>query len=737
MFHVFLTILVVLMAGIGFVILKKNIARVDNVIFAFLTWFAALWVLTTLFADISRDIEVATFWVRATIIGPIFFFLLLYDFSLTFPKQIKNPFLNYLYYFFLLASICLFVFSFTSGNISSSYFDANGFIVVKPGILYPFFFLYVLLITVFSFKNFMYSLNNVTGIYRSQIRYLLAGLSLMYGSAVFTNVLLLMFGITNLARFGSSFSIFFVAFTAHAIIAHRLFDIRVIIRRTVVFAGLSAFVLGSYAVIMFTATSLIGGLGQSAFSAAQFVPNMIAAFAIAFGFEPLRRWLSQTTDVWLFAAEYDRATLLQDLSMNLANAVDLVDAVEAMVEIITKQMRLTNGAVFLIQPAEEKGEYELKQLISAGYTETEKQQLSLLSKDVLVRFFHHSHRGEREHVSLVVLDELERRYMGHHASSAHATLTLSFVERVRTIRGAVAMPLYITRREPIPTPPGTPPKYKEVETFIGVVVLGEKKSGDAFTDEDLRLLEIVASQTAGAVEKSRLFEEDQLKSEFVAVASHELLTPTAAMEGYLSMILDEGLGKVDKQARTYLETVYAESKRLATLVKDLLNVSRIERGKIMVNVSPLSLSDVIMQTLAALKFRAEERNITLSFEKPATNLPNVMADADKLTEVLMNLIGNAIKYTREGGTATITVHHEKQFVIVDVADNGIGMKPEDVTHLFSKFFRASNSDQTGQGGTGLGLYITKNVIELMGGTITVKSEVDKGSTFTFSLPVAK
>ena len=574
-----------------------------------------------------------------------------------------------------------------------------------------------------------------TGALKAQYLYMFLGIIFASVIGIFLNLILVGFGDFRFNWLGPLSPIVMMAFIAYAIVTHRLFDIRVIIRRTVVFAGLSLFALVSYATIVFGVTELLGGAVGTSFSLAQFVPNMLAVLVIAYGFDPIRRWLSIRTDKWLFKGEYDSDELLGRLSTTLTNAVDLNDAVKGMMTVVTKEMRLAKGAAFLVQPAEEKGEFELKQLVEIGYEN--KTHLELLEHDPLIRFFSGNDAKAGEYAGLIVADELERKFEEGHYAHDKKQLTSDFIGRMHRLDGAVAMPLFITRREPVPTPPGTPTKYNEVETFIGVLVFGEKQSADSFTDRDLKLLGIIASQTAGAVEKSRLFEEDQLKSEFVAVASHELLTPTAAMEGYLSMILDEGLGKVDKQARTYLETVYSESKRLASLVKDLLNVSRIERGKIVVSLESIALDESINQVLASLKFRAAERKIEIKFDKAAAKDVKVMVDKDKLTEVFMNLVGNAIKYTPEGGNAEITVEIKGKMAVVSVKDNGIGLKPEDATHLFSKFFRASNSDQTGQGGTGLGLYITKSIIEMMGGTITVESHLGKGSTFTFTLPLAK
>ncbi|HEY6072705.1 MAG TPA: HAMP domain-containing sensor histidine kinase, partial [Anaerolineales bacterium] len=229
------------------------------------------------------------------------------------------------------------------------------------------------------------------------------------------------------------------------------------------------------------------------------------------------------------------------------------------------------------------------------------------------------------------------------------------------------------------------------------------------------------------------------KSEFVSIASHELLTPTSTIQGYLSMILDEGMGKVDPKAREYLERVRVTSKRLTELVQDLLNVSRIESGRIKVNPQPLNLLETLRQVVEELTPQARDKGLALHLEDPSrieSKVITVFADPERVRQVLVNIIGNAVKYTPKGGV-TVSIERLPRAVRVNVTDTGVGMSPEERKHLFEKFYRVQNEATRGISGTGLGLYITKNIIELMGGTITVESTAGKGSTFSFTLPVTE
>ena len=187
--------------------------------------------------------------------------------------------------------------------------------------------------------------------------------------------------------------------------------------------------------------------------------------------------------------------------------------------------------------------------------------------------------------------------------------------------------------------------------LLGLVLLSEKMSGENYSAEDVGLLESMSAQAISAIQKAKLYEGDQMKSEFVFYRVRtSCWTPISAMEGYLSMILDEGMGEVDPQARNYLDKVYSSAHRLAVLVKDLLSVSRIDSGKIKMDAQQLDIEKLIAESVDQLEFKAKEKDLELKFEptSSAHPLPQVWADPDRTTEILVNLIGNAIKIHAPG-----------------------------------------------------------------------------------------
>jgi len=235
-----------------------------------------------------------------------------------------------------------------------------------------------------------------------------------------------------------------------------------------------------------------------------------------------------------------------------------------------------------------------------------------------------------------------------------------------------------------------------------------------------------------------LKELDKLKDDFLSMASHELNTPIAAIEGYLSMVLVEGMGgKIPDKARGYLDTVFTSAQRLAHMVKDLLNVSRIESNRIHIIWEQKPIEDVIKQAVTEVMSKAREAKHTLTFEEPKKTMPKTWFDVTRITEILINMLGNSIKYTDPGGKITVRCHCDDDKIVVEVEDNGKGIPKERAKAVFEKFSQVDVMKDEVKG-TGLGMYIAQKFIELHHGKIWFHSDGEgKGTTFFFSLPVLK
>src|SRR3989339_1067672 len=231
-------------------------------------------------------------------------------------------------------------------------------------------------------------------------------------------------------------------------------------------------------------------------------------------------------------------------------------------------------------------------------------------------------------------------------------------------------------------------------------------------------------------------ELEQMKLDFVSMASHELKTPLTSIIGYLSVFLDEAGNKLPKENLDLLDKAFLSAKQLQTLIQNLLNVNKIERDQLSVSPEPVEYFPILSKATEDLRAQANQKNIILTLIPQNQPLPKVLANQIRLGEVVGNLIANAINYTNPGGKVEISTQVSPTEITTTVSDTGIGIPQEAIPHLFNKFFRVSNTGQKANKGTGLGLYITKSIIEKLHGKIWVESEAGKGSKFSFTLPIA-
>lgn len=287
---------------------------------------------------------------------------------------------------------------------------------------------------------------------------------------------------------------------------------------------------------------------------------------------------------------------------------------------------------------------------------------------------------------------------------------------------------------------------------IGVMIFSMTKSEDAVTVEEWDLIQRFTDIVGLAVQNSQLYSSlrrttealkkanqrlkvlDKLKDEFVSLVSHELRTPLTAIKGYVWLMMNKKQ-EAEKQ-KTYIERVYASTERLIHLVNDMLNVSRIETGRMEFKFEKVDIVKLAVEVKEEVAARAAQKGVGITVADSKAFF--VKADLEKTREVLLNIAGNALKFTPQGGKVRVEFAQEKGVIRTSISDTGVGIKKEDMGKLFVKFGRLSNtlSSISAIPGTGLGLFICKKIIEMSQGKIWVESEFGKGSTFHFTLPIA-
>jgi signal transduction histidine kinase len=232
---------------------------------------------------------------------------------------------------------------------------------------------------------------------------------------------------------------------------------------------------------------------------------------------------------------------------------------------------------------------------------------------------------------------------------------------------------------------------------------------------------------------SHLKELDKMKSEFIAMVTHELRAPIAAVEQQLTVILNKMAGEVTEKQEQLLSRAKERTKGLLDLIKDLLDLSKIEAGKMVQYKEPLSLQEVIQRVVDLMRVEAENKKIDLQFSAPP-KISLIHADRNSMEGIFTNLISNAIKYTPEGGKVWVHLGEEGGFVKANVSDTGIGIKREDLPRIFDRFYRVKTTETRQIVGTGLGLSIVKSIVDAHLGSVAVESEEGGGTTFSVSFP---
>jgi signal transduction histidine kinase len=310
-----------------------------------------------------------------------------------------------------------------------------------------------------------------------------------------------------------------------------------------------------------------------------------------------------------------------------------------------------------------------------------------------------------QHGEPLVIDDAqqdERHFQGSDAEIAYVT------------RSLIAVPLTVKGKT------------------IGVLEALNKAHDESFDEDDVNLLMTLAAQAAVAIENVRLFQQ----SDFIAEMVHELRTPLTAILAYADMLLSTPVN--EEQRTQFLQTIRNEAERLTNLTNEFLDLARLSSGRATLVRAEINLSEVVHTAVNVVRPQAVERGIRISVRAPE-DIPLVRGDEKRLHQVTLNLMSNAVKYNKPNGSVMVTVGvdgENEDYVRVTVSDTGRGISEENLTHLFEKFFRVADAEGYAQG-TGLGLSIAKQIVQVHGGQIAVESELDVGTTFSFTIPVLK
>lgn len=550
------------------------------------------------------------------------------------------------------------------------------------------------------------------GIQKEQFKLIMTGILLMYGLLITTVLVpVSLFQYNKFVTYAPLYTLIFLAATAYSIIKHRFLDIRLLVARAVSFALLTG-VFGLFYAFLY---SILSAAFLTEISLQVVIISTFLALTMAFTFQPLRRAFEIVSDRFFYQYLYDAKKLLYQLTLVMASTFELKKLLNQLLKELLSQMHLKNGAFILI---EKDRVYELAAM---GYDSSP----SISNQDVFQFIFSGS---------FFIYDELPDGKLKDIMRQAQFQVVAVLVTE---------------------------------STHIGLLGFGEKLSGDVYSQDDFKTLQILAPEISIAIQNAKAYEQikkfnitlqdrvnqataelqvankqlqelDKLKDDFLSIASHELRTPMTAIRSYVWMALYRPDITLSEKMKKYLSRVLISTERLIVLVNDLLNISRIESGRIEFIPKVFDITNLAKEAVEDIAPKSKEKGVILKVEEKA-KLSQVFADPDKVSQVLLNLLGNAIKFTPANGQITISFFSDSHYIEISVKDSGVGIDPSDMSKLFQKFGRLDTSYVAAatSGGTGLGLYICKSLVEQMGGKIKAVSQGEgKGATFTFSLPVA-
>ncbi len=560
-----------------------------------------------------------------------------------------------------------------------------------------------------------------------QQRYLIAGLlitfSLFVGLALIPTIA---FNNTSFIPQAPLFTVPFAILTAYAIYKHRLMDVRLALARSLSFSFLVGSFLVVYGLIFIFAVPILSDiLGVQ--------EGIIAAVGALFSI-PIARWirgiLRRVTDRFLFQQQANYRIALVSISRILSGTINIEEVTDTLLNAASQVIRSQKTIIFLrdkdgqhYQPRAASRSTRLNTVINLDHP--------------LIRHLQHS-------ISPVVKDEIS--VMHEQTNQPSRIQELESVQKaMEWLDAFVLVPLFVDKE------------------LTGFILLGEKLTGEPYSNDDIEFLAALAPQAATTLENARLYKEslefgkklqeevdaatkelkfaneqlkqiDQAKSEFLSIASHQLYTPLTAIRGYLSMLLEGDFGKISKEQQPIIDILMQSAMRLIELIKSLLDVSRIESGRLELKLTSVDFVEMARNMVQNLMPNAQAKKLNLSFHEPSKKVTHVVADSERIRQVVLNFIDNAIKYT-DKGQVDVYVKPSGDNIVFEVTDTGKGITEEDIRKLFNKFSRVGGSDKYHTEGTGLGLYVAKQIVNEHHGDIEVSSPgTGKGSTFTIRLP---
>ena len=673
----------------------------------------AIWCLSVL-VFLSADSEAVAF-----AAAKIFYFVaalfpaLLLIFALMFPSESKKvP--KYIYLSVgitgaLISTLALFSPIFVLQKVVISDQGNYGVIDLQTYVLYSTYFIAIFGSAMFvALRKFMMLRGNL----RMQAGLYAFGILLNSIPGFITNLYLPAYSDFSLIWVGPALSVFFLSLTGYSIIKHGLFSIRIAAVRSTAYLFTLCSLIGVYYVLAYVIAATLSQLGLN--EAVSLGPvNIALALILALIFQPVRTFFDKVTNKVFFRDAYSTDDFFARLNSMLTSSADLRPLLRKASQEIGNALK---SEQIFFHVLEENGSH-----ITVG----SREGLRFPVKDAL--FLQKEYKDENTVIvaSLLPAESATRRMMASH-------------------RLELIMPL------------------QKSGALIGYLCVGHHRTS-RYTQRDLRLLQAIADELVIAIQNALSLQEvkdlnasleqriatatkelrasnaqlqrlDEVKDEFMSMASHQLRTPLTSIKGYVSMLLEGDAGAVKEEQAALLREAFNSSERMVRLIGDFLNVSRLQTGKFVLDKHPVDLVKLVQSELDSLKQTAISRGHVFEYVQ-AKGVPVIEIDENKMQQVIMNFADNALYYSKDPSTIKVSLQKVNNWIEFKIKDTGIGVPKEQQEQLFGKFFRATNARKQRPDGTGVGLFLAKKVVDAHHGEIIFSSTEGKGSTFGFRLPI--
>lgn len=701
--------------------------RKAGILFSALTFSVAIWILCNFMADNTRNVDIALLWSKFALIGPILIGPLFLIFVEVFSvEDVKLDIRKVIV--LISTAIPLLALTPTSLNIRSVELQEFG-ITFTPGVLYIVFMLYFGIFLIISFHRLFKKYKIAKGVFRSQILFLSIGIVLTITLAIVTAAILPILGYSSTSFVGPVSSLVFLSTTTYTLLRHRLFGIRLIVGRTIYIVAIALIPFASFYCIYYIQEVIWGGI----FKAGSFVSGFFFSIAFVYFLLFANTRLTRFINTKIINPGYDPQKERDKLSKALSTMLSLDQVAQRVMSLLMKTTKPTSASILIF-------DLNSRKLLFQNSNQFDTFSFEHVLYDVLIE------SRKIEIGKAIVLEELELE--GINKEAVYFSVMQNIKSKMKRMNISVLISWY------------------DKTPIVGMILLGERSDMNAYTSQDIDFLEAISLDLSIVAERALLYKEvqdfsrtlqakvdvatkklkiqneqlkemDKMKDDLISIAGHELRTPATIAKGNLYLLKK----KINSPERDkYLERATEAIEREAELVTILLEASRIGKDTLELMVEPLQLEELSKATAEDHRLSAEKKGLKITFEPPKAAHSQIYGDKTRIREIMDNLTTNAVKYT-EKGSIKIWTEEKDDKVWFHIQDTGVGIPADELPNLFQKFYRIRNYTSSTKkllrpGGTGLGLYVSKNLAKRHGGDVFVESKVGVGSTFSFYIPLS-